>query len=61
MQALDELIAHVPTFAGLSEEQLKLIGGCGRNRHIGAGEMLFAEGDPADHFFHLAVLERLNS
>jgi CRP/FNR family cyclic AMP-dependent transcriptional regulator len=51
MQGLDELIAHVPTFAGLAEDQLKLIAGCGRNRHIDAGEMLFNEGDPADHFF----------
>ena len=51
MKALDELIAHVPTFAGLTDPQLKLIAGCGRNRHIDAGQMLFSEGEPADTFF----------
>ena len=51
MQSLDELIAQVPTFAGLTKDQLELIGGCGRNRHFEAGEVLFSEGEPANTFF----------
>ena len=51
MQALDELIAHVPTFAGLTGEQRKLIAGCGQNEHVAAGSMLFSEGEPANTFY----------
>jgi CRP-like cAMP-binding protein len=51
MRRLEELIADVPTFAGLEREQLELIAGCGSNDHAEAGALLLREGDPADTFF----------
>lgn len=51
MRGLHELIAEVPTFAGLDPEQLDIIAGCGRNQHAAAGSLLLREGDPADTFY----------
>lgn len=51
MQALDELIAAAPVFAGLEPGQLELIAGCGRNERVSAGALLGREGDPANGFF----------
>ncbi len=51
MQTLDELIAAAPLFAGLAQEHLALIAGCGANQHFAAGERLFRESDAADSFF----------
>ena len=51
MRTLDTLIAESPLFAGMSEEELELVAGCGMNVTFEAGERLFREGDPADTFF----------
>jgi len=51
MLTLDALIAESPMFAGLEQDQLELIAGCGRNVTFDAGARLFREGDPADTFF----------
>ncbi len=51
MQTLDELVALSPVFAGLEQEQLELIAGCGRIAAIDRGERLFREGDQADTFY----------
>jgi CRP-like cAMP-binding protein len=51
MRALDELLADVPAFAGLSAEQRELIAGCARNTVFDAGAYLMREGEPADTFF----------
>jgi len=51
MQTLEQLITAAPLFAGLSDAHLKLIAGCGRNAHFAAGQYLFHEGAPAEHFF----------
>jgi CRP-like cAMP-binding protein len=51
MRTIDTLIAESPVFAGLTDEQLELIAGCGRNVTFDTGERLFREGDPADTFF----------
>lgn len=51
MRSIDELVAELPTFAGLEPGQLELIAGCGANRVFEAGEHLAHEGDPADTFF----------
>jgi CRP-like cAMP-binding protein len=51
MRGLEELIADVPTFAGLEPAQLELIAGCGRNDHAPAGALLLREGEAADTFF----------
>jgi len=50
-RSIDEIIAAMPTFAGLAPERLELIAGCGRNQGFEAGEQLAREGDPADTFF----------
>ena len=51
MRTIDTLIGESPVFAGLSDEQLELIAGCGRNVAFEAGARLFREGDPANTFF----------
>ena len=51
MRTIDTLIAESPVFAGLTEEQLELIAGCGRNVTFEAGARLFREGDAAETFF----------
>jgi CRP/FNR family cyclic AMP-dependent transcriptional regulator len=51
MRSIDQLVAELPTFAGLEPAQLELIAGCGANRVFEAGEHLAREGDPADAFF----------
>jgi CRP/FNR family transcriptional regulator, cyclic AMP receptor protein len=48
---LDELIAHVPFFEGMGEDEIALIAGCGRNVRFDAGETIFRQGDAADTFF----------
>jgi CRP-like cAMP-binding protein len=51
MQTIDQLVAEMPTFAGLDPADLELIAGCGVNRVFEAGEHLAHEGDPADSFY----------
>jgi CRP/FNR family cyclic AMP-dependent transcriptional regulator len=51
MKTLDDLVAESPIFAGLDQEHLELIAGCGSNTTFGAGEYLFREGDQADTFY----------
>jgi CRP-like cAMP-binding protein len=51
MRTLDALITESPVFAGLNQEQLELIAGCGSNVVFAAGERLFREGEPADTFY----------
>ncbi len=48
---LDEILAGVPFFGGMGEEEIALIAGCGRNVHFDAGETIFRQGDAADTFF----------
>jgi CRP-like cAMP-binding protein len=50
-QALDEILAQVPFFEGMAEDEIALIAGCGRNVHFDAGETIFRQGDAADTFF----------
>ena len=50
-QQLDELLAHLPFFDGMSEDELALIAGCGRNVHFEEGETILRQGDPADTFY----------
>ena len=51
MRRLDEVLGDVPFFAGMSEEQLALIAGCGSHTSFDAGTVLFREGDAADTFY----------
>ena len=50
---LDEILAQVPFFEGLPEDEIALIAGCGRNVRFDAGETIFRQGDAADTFFVL--------
>jgi len=53
METIDALLHDIPFFAGLSDDQLELIAGCGSNQRLEAGEYLFREGEPADNFYFL--------
>jgi CRP/FNR family cyclic AMP-dependent transcriptional regulator len=48
---LDEILAQVPFFEGMPEDEIGLIAGCGRNVRFDAGETIFRQGDAADTFF----------
>jgi CRP-like cAMP-binding protein len=48
---LDEILAQVPFFEGLAEDEIALIAGCGRNVRFDAGETIFRQGDAADTFY----------
>lgn len=51
MRAIDELLADVPVFEGMSAAQLALIAGCASNRVFEEGSYLLREGEPADAFY----------
>jgi CRP/FNR family cyclic AMP-dependent transcriptional regulator len=51
MRTLDEVIVESTVFAGLEQEELELVAGCGKNIVVDAGERLFREGDDANTFF----------
>jgi len=51
MRTLDTLIVESPVFAGLDQESLELVAGCGKNIAVDADERLFREGDEANTFF----------
>jgi CRP/FNR family transcriptional regulator, cyclic AMP receptor protein len=53
VETIEEILHDVPLFAGMAEEELNLIAGCGANVHFDSGELLFRLGDPADTFFVL--------
>ncbi len=55
MQRLEELLAEVPAFAGMSDEHLELIAGCARNKVFADGEHLMRAGAAADEFFVIRV------
>lgn len=48
---IDELLRRHPFFAGLDDETLEFIAGCGTNTRFGAGDYVFREGGRADRFF----------
>jgi CRP-like cAMP-binding protein len=51
MKGLESLLAEHPFFAGLADEYVALIAGCGSNVAFEPGEYIFREGDPADLFY----------
>ena len=53
MATIEDLLHDVPVFAGLSDDTLRLIAGCGSNVAFDAGELLFRQGDAADTFYLL--------
>ena len=53
MKSIPDLLNEHPFFAGLPDETLALIGGCGINVHFQAGEQILTEGEEANTFFVL--------
>jgi CRP-like cAMP-binding protein len=53
METIEALLHDIPFFAGLTDDQLELIAGCGSNERLEAGEYLFREGEQADDFYFL--------
>lgn len=51
LRTIRDLLAAHPFFAGLTDEYLDLIAGCGQNVVFEDGTIVFREGDPANHFF----------
>lgn len=51
MEAIDDILAGHPFFAGMPEAQSRIVAGCARNHRFDAGTYLFHEGRPADEFF----------
>jgi CRP/FNR family transcriptional regulator, cyclic AMP receptor protein len=48
-----DLLRDAPFFTGLRPDWVELVAGCGSNVHFDAGELIFREGDTADHFYLL--------
>ena len=51
IHSIEDTLATLPTFEGLSPEQLATIAGCGENCGFEAGEHLAREGAAAETFF----------
>lgn len=51
METIEALLRDAPVFAGLTQDNLALLAGCGSNVHFAAGDVLFREGDAADSFY----------
>lgn len=51
MREIEELLAEIPSLAGLSDDQAALVAGCGHNIVCETGTHIFREGDPADCFY----------
>jgi CRP/FNR family cyclic AMP-dependent transcriptional regulator len=49
--SIEDLIATMPTFAGLPAEQLATVAGCGRTCGFEAGEEIAREGEEAETFY----------
>lgn len=51
MRTLEGVLAGHPFFGGMDPRYLQLAVGCAANVRFTAGELLFHEGRPADHFY----------
>jgi len=51
METMAELLGSHPFFAGLGAGPLDLIAGCASNIHVGKGDLIFSEGEPASRFY----------
>jgi len=51
VRSIQDLVAAHPLLADLPSADHQLIAGCGRNVHFRPGQLLFREGEPADHFY----------
>ena len=53
MSTLETVLADHPFFQGLDPSYTQFIAGCGANVRFNAGEVIFRQGEPADHFYVL--------
>jgi CRP-like cAMP-binding protein len=51
IHTLEPILREQPFFNGLEDRHIQLITGCARNVHFEAGQVIFREGDSADHFY----------
>lgn len=51
IHTLDSVIREHSFFQGLDEKYIEFITGCAKNARLEAGQYVFREGDPADHFY----------
>ena len=51
METLEGILAQHPFFRGLESRYLELLAGCASNVRFAAGEFIFREGQPANHFY----------
>ena len=51
MRTIGQLLGEAPVFAGIGDEYLELIAGCGQNVRLATDRRLFREGEPADTFY----------
>ncbi len=51
MRTLEGVLARHPFFGGMDPRYLQLAVGCAANLRFTAGELIFREGQPADHFY----------
>lgn len=50
-RGLETLLNEHPFFAGLPQDDIEYIAGCGKNVRFEEGEYIFREGEPADLFY----------
>lgn len=53
VHTIRDLLANHPFFAGLTDDDLDLVAGCGENVVFAAGTTIVREGAPADRFYVL--------
>ncbi len=53
MKSISDLLSEHPFFAGLPEDHLVLVAGCGTNVHFDADQTILQAEEPADRFFVL--------
>src|ERR1035438_3510020 len=51
IQTLEPILREHPFFHGMEDQHVRLIAGCSKNVRFGEGQVIFREGDPADHFY----------
>lgn len=51
METLEPLLAEHPFLSDLKKEYLQLLTGCASNVRFDAGQMIFREGETANHFY----------
>ena len=51
LQTLEPIIRQQPFFRGMEDRHIELITGCAKNVRFGEEQLIFREGDSADHFY----------